>query len=74
MISFCVAPSLPKAIFSAMVVAKRTGSWFTTPIKRRKWRTLNDLMSWPSSNTYDQKDEETSLVVALRQYMLQFLM
>ena len=49
---FCVTPSFPYRIFSAIVVAKRTGSWFTTPMCSRNHFNFRLRMSWPSTVTF----------------------
>lgn len=50
-ISIWFASGLPKSMFSLMVVAKRAGSWLTSPICCLNHLSFNVFMSCPSSST-----------------------
>lgn len=50
-ISSMVAPSLPYNIFSSMLVANNTGSWFTNPIWPRNHCSWRFSRLWPSKST-----------------------
>ena len=58
--SSCVTPSLPYLMFSAIVVAKRTGSWLTTPICSRNHFKFRERTSWPSTETLKDRRVNTS--------------
>lgn len=49
--SAVVAPSFPYKMFSRILVAKRAGSWFTSPICPRSQRNCKFLMLCPSRST-----------------------
>lgn len=55
MMSSFETPGRPYRMFSAMVVANRTGSCSTIPIKERNHWMFRPLMSWPSNVTWSER-------------------